>query len=60
MDIASIGAAVALVKSIPGSAAQRAETARKAAEDAAASAVEAASSVTSATVAETKSYLGIE
>ena len=32
MDIVSIGAAVQLVKSIPGSAAQRAETAQAAAE----------------------------
>jgi hypothetical protein len=36
MDIVSIGAAVNLVKSIPGSAAERAETAAEAAEAAAA------------------------
>lgn len=35
MDMKTIGAAVALVKSIPGSAAQRAETAQAAAEAAA-------------------------
>lgn len=52
MDIVSVGAAVALAKAIPGTAAQRAETAAAAAEA-------AAESVETATVAETKTYLGI-
>lgn len=53
MDAMTLGAAIGIVKSIPGSAAQRAETAAAAAE-------QAASTVTSATVAEVKAYLGIE
>lgn len=52
MDIVDIGAAVALVKSIPGSAAQRAETAAQRAET-------AADSVSSASVSETLAYLNI-
>ncbi len=52
MDILTLGAAVAVCKSIPGSAAERAETAAAAAEA-------AAESVETATVAETKTYLGI-
>ena len=52
MDVVSIGAALALCKKIPGSAAERAEAAQAAAEA-------AAESVETATVAETKTYLGI-
>jgi len=52
MDIVSIGAAVALCKKIPETAAARAEAAQAAAEA-------AAESVETATVDETKTYLGI-
>ena len=52
MDVLTLGAAVAICKGIPGSAAERAETAAAAAEA-------AAQSVDTATVAETKTHLGI-
>ena len=52
MDMITLGAAIAIAKALPDTAAQRAEAAAEAAE-------EAAQSVDTATVAETKTYLGI-
>lgn len=52
MDVATLAIAINVSKSIPGTAAQRAESAADRAEA-------AADTVTSATVAETKTYLGI-
>ena len=52
MDMDTLATAIAVVKSIPGTAAERAESAATRAEA-------AADTVTSATVAETKTYLGI-
>lgn len=56
MDMQTLGAAIAIMKSMPDTAASSAA----AAEAAAGRAEEAADTVTSATVAETKTYLGIE
>lgn len=56
MDVATLGAAIAVMKHMPDNAAASAA----AAAESAAAAEEAAQSVTSATVAETKEYLGIE
>ena len=60
MDIVSIGAAIAIAKTIPNTALGDCTAAKEAAQAAQAAAEEAASTVTSATVAETTAYLGIE
>lgn len=59
MDITSIGAAIAIAKTIPDTALGDCTAAKEAAEAAQAAAEQAASTVTSATVEETKTYLGI-
>ena len=56
MDVSTLGAALALMKNMPDTAAASAAAARAAAEAAA----QAAESVDAATLAETKTYLGIE
>lgn len=56
MDMQTLGAAIAIMKSMPNTAASSAATAEAAADRA----ETAAESVDTATVAETKTYLGIE
>ena len=56
MDAATLGAAIAIMKHMPDNAASSAEAAAASA----AAAAQSAASITTATVAETKTYLGIE
>ena len=59
MDMVTLGAAIAIAKTIPDTALADCTAAKEAAEAAAEAAEEAAQSVDTATVTEAKTYLGI-